>query len=303
MRFPCEFIASSFLPSLRIRIAHQLRDKGKSQNEISQLLGVKQPVVVSYLQKKISDTGNEKINHHIDALSLSISDMLSAKEDIEIIMRTICTKCKSFRVNGPICSIHKEVLPQLSKCKNCDICLGFDGLPSMEGRSLILRDLEESLINLKEIENFYEWIPEIGSQLAACDEKAKDLDDIASFPGRIIKVKGAIMNVSPPEFGTSRTMSSLLLWIRKFQPSITYIISLKNKPELSNNLQKINLPFEEVTDIDLTWDECLDQLGEKKSIKEIQAILDKGSLGYESIGYVFGSSKEDLHTKIESIAK
>jgi predicted fused transcriptional regulator/phosphomethylpyrimidine kinase/predicted transcriptional regulator len=303
MRFPCEFIASSFLPSLRIRIAHQLRDKGKSQNEISQLLGVKQPVVVSYLQKKIADTGNEKINHHLDALSVNISDMLSAKEDIDIIMRTICTKCKSFRVNGPICSIHKEMLPQLAKYKNCDICLGFDGLPSMEGRSLVLRNLEEALMNLKEIEKFYDWIPEIGSQLAACDKNAKDLDDIASFPGRIIKVKGNIMNVSPPEFGTSKTMSSLLLWIRKYQPLTTCIISLKNRSNLAKKLQKSNIPFEEVTDIDLNWEECLFELGKKKSIEEIRAILDKGSLGYESIGYIFGSSQEDLREKIEIIVQ
>ena len=46
MRFPCEFIASSFLPSLRIRVAHELRDRGLSQNRIAEILGVKQPVIV-----------------------------------------------------------------------------------------------------------------------------------------------------------------------------------------------------------------------------------------------------------------
>ncbi|NPD88297.1 MAG: hypothetical protein HGN29_06220 [Asgard group archaeon] len=277
MRFPCEFIAKSFLPGLRIRIAHQLRDKGRSQNEISQLLGVKQPVVVSYLQKKIVDTGNEKINHHLDALSLSISNMLSSRDEIDIVMRTVCTKCKSLRVNGSICSIHKKTLPQLILYKNCDICFGFDELPSMEVRSAILGHLEESLMNLKEIENFYEWIPEIGSQLAACDENAKDLDDVASFPGRIIKVKGTIVNVSSPEFGSSRTMSSLLLWIRKYQSSIKWTISIKNKSSLQKNLQKSNIPYEEITALDLNWDECLTELSKEKSVKEIKAILDNRS--------------------------
>ncbi|MCG3220932.1 MAG: hypothetical protein H7641_06085 [Candidatus Heimdallarchaeota archaeon] len=301
MRFPCEFIASSFLPGLRVRIAHQLRDKGKSQNEISQFLGVKQPVVVSYLQKKIVDTGNEKINHHLDVLSVSISNMLSSREEIDIVMRTVCTKCKSLRVNGPICSIHKKTLPQLTAYKNCDICLGFDGLPSMESRSEILRYLEESLMDLKDIENFYEWIPEIGSQLVACDDNALDLDDVASFPGRIIKVKGTIMNVSSPEFGSSRTMSSLLLWIRKYQSSIKWIISIKNKSSLPKKLQKSNIHFDEITDLDLKWEECLSELGKKKSVKEIKAILDKGSLGYESIGYIFGTSQTDLLSKIKQI--
>ena len=109
------------------------------------------------------------------------------------------------------------------------------------------------------------------------------------------------MNVSPPEFGSSRTMSSLLLWIRKYQPSIKWIISIKNKPNLLKKLQKSNIPFDEITDLDLKWEECLSDLGKKKSVKEIEAILDKGSLGYESIGYIFGTSQTDLLSKINQI--
>jgi predicted fused transcriptional regulator/phosphomethylpyrimidine kinase/predicted transcriptional regulator len=302
MRFPCEFISSTFLPGLRIRIAHQLRRKGKSQNEISQLLGVKQPVVVSYLQKKIIDTGNEKINHYLDTLSDDVSEMIVAKEELDFVMKTICTKCKSLRVNGPLCAIHKSILPSLVTYKNCDICFGFNGLPSIEGRAEILRSLVESLDILKQNEKFYEWIPEIGSQLVACDENASDLDDIASFPGRIIKVKGEVVNVSPPEFGSSRTMSSLLLWIRNHQSSVKWIISIKNKSNLPRKLMKLKIPFEEITDLESNWEESLALLSQRKSINKTKAILDMGSLGYESIGYIFGNSAGDLLERINLIA-
>ncbi|MHA2255814.1 MAG: thiamine-phosphate synthase family protein, partial [Candidatus Heimdallarchaeaceae archaeon] len=90
-------------------------------------------------------------------------------------------------------------------------------------------------------------------------------------------------------------------WIRKYQPSIKWIISIKNKSTLLKKLQKSNIPFDEITDLDLKWEECLSELGRKKSVNEIKAILDKGSFGYESIGYIFGNSQTDLLSRIDQI--
>jgi predicted fused transcriptional regulator/phosphomethylpyrimidine kinase/predicted transcriptional regulator len=303
MRFPCEFIASTFLPGLRIRIAHQLKERGKSQNEISLLLGVKQPVIASYLQKTISDTGDEKFNHHLDSLSETISNMILSQEKLEDTMRTICTKCKSLRVRGPICSFHKTILPELANYDNCDICSGFDSLPSLEKRSQVLLSLKEIFAELENIEGFYEWVPEIGSQLVSCDEDAKELDDVASFPGRIIKVKGSIITVSPPEFGSSKTMSSLLLWIRQFQPDTKWIIGIKNKPKLAKILKSENIRFKEIKELDKKWDECLEEIRKTENITEMKGILDKGSLGYESIAYLIANNETDLLNIVKRISK
>lgn len=303
MRFPCEFIASTFLPGLRIRIAHRLKERGKSQNEISTLLGVKQPVIASYLQKKISDTGDEKFNHHLDSLSETISNMLFSQESIEDTMRTICTKCKALRVRGPICSFHKSILPEIAGIENCNICSGFDSLPSLEKRSEVLSSLKEVFAELETIEDFYDWIPEIGAQLAACDDEAKELDDVASFPGRIIKVKGKIITVSPPEFGSSKTMSSLLLSIREIQPDIKWMIGIKNKPKLVKILKNTNVGFKEIKELDKKWEESLEDIRKTENVTNIKGILDKGSLGYESIAYLFSKNEMELLTLIKKISK
>ena len=237
MRFPCEFIASSFLPDLRIRVAHELRNRGLSQNEIANLLGVKQPVIVSYLQKNLKEIGDKRVNPHLDSLSISISDMLFSKESLEFVMRTICTKCKSLRVSGPICSVHKQMLPDINEISDCNICSGFDTIPSISSRSEILQSLNDTLEEIKRIESIYHWIPEIGAQLACCGTDAKDLDDVASFPGRIIKVKDQVTNVSPPEFGCSKTSSLLLLWMKKNRPDIRWILCLKTKVKLKDILK------------------------------------------------------------------
>ncbi|MBY9000758.1 MAG: hypothetical protein KGD64_07595 [Candidatus Heimdallarchaeota archaeon] len=294
MRFPCEFVASTMIPSLRIRIAHNLRSKGISQNDIATLLGVKQPVIVSYLHKKISETGDEKINHHLDVLAKLISNMLFTQEPLENVMRTICTKCKSLRVEGPLCSIHKSMYPQLEIFQKCDICSGYEELPSLEERSTILSELKEMFTNLAALSSFYKWVPEIGSQLAKCDSNAKDLDDIASFPGRIIKVKEKIVAVSNPEYGSSRTMSSLLLWLREKQTNIRWVLSFKNKPELIKKIVKWKIPYLETKSIDLKWDDTLSSMKKQPIVFTLRLLLDHGSSGYEAIGYLFAETSEEL---------
>ncbi len=294
MRFPCEFISTTFLPGLRVRITHILRKEGFSQNEIAKILGVKQPVIVSYIQKKIEDTGDDRINHHLDALAENISEMVISKDSIDSLMRTICTKCKSLRVSGPICSIHKETLPEIAHVKNCNICLGTELLPSMEKRSSILQSLEEVCDVLKKNPVFYQWVPEIGSQLACCDSEAKELDDVASFPGRLIKVKEQIVNVHPPEFGSSKTSSSLLLWFKRNRPDITWILSIKTKKQLRKMFLDNKINFIETKHLDLVTKKVLKDLEKENRLIDVQAIIDEASSGYESITYLFARDKNDL---------
>lgn len=294
MRFPCEFVSSTFLPGLRVRVTHNLRNQGFSQNEIAKILGVKQPVIVSYLQKNIEDSGDERINFHLDSLAKSVSDMIVSKVSIDEVMKTICSKCKSLRVSGPICSIHKEILQEISHIKVCTICHGTEYLPSSEKRTSILNTLEEVFEEIKKNQNFLPWIPEIGSQLACCDSEASALDDVASFPGRIIKVKDQIVNVHPPEFGSSKTSSSLLLWFKNNRPDINWILSIKTKDKLRKLFEEKSIKFIETKHLDLATDKVLKELEKGKKLVNVNAIIDEASSGFESITYLFATDQKDL---------
>ncbi len=303
MRFPCEFIASSFLPSLRIRVAHELRDRGLSQNRIAEILGVKQPVIVSYLQKDISEIGDKRVNPHLETLSAAVSEMLFSKQSLDYVMRTICTKCKSLRVSGPICSIHKQMLPEINNIQNCSICSGFDTLPTIASRSIILQSLNDTLEEMKSVKDLYQWIPEIGAQLAHCESDATDLDDVASFPGRIIKVKEQITNVSPPEFGCSKTSSLLLLWIKKNRPDIQWILSVKTKDELKEIFLTKKIKFIETEHLDIEKNQVLSEIEKTNRIIDVQVLIDKASPGFESISYLFAQDKKELFDLISILPK
>ena len=303
MRFPCEFISSMFLPGLRIRLAHSLREKGLSQNNIAELLGVKQPVIVSYLQKELIDTGDVRINHHLDSLADSISKMLYSNENIEHTMKTICTKCKSLRVKGPLCSLHKEHLPDIADLEDCDICVGYATLPSLHERSSIIQSLNSMISTIKKIPKFYFWVPEIGSQIASCNDEAHDLDDVASFPGRIIRVKEDVKNVSPPEFGYSKTAASLLLWMRKHNPDTKWLMTIKNRDPIKKILNSYDLKFLETESLDIKRNEILENLEREIRAKRMNIILDKGGPGYEAICYIFASSEQNLSSILKSVCK
>jgi len=289
------------LPNLRHRVAKILREKGLSQIVIAEKLGVKQPVVASYLKRPIEKNSNGIIDDYLDQLSIEVAEMLYNNQPIQQVLSKVCGSCKKLRVDSIVCAIHKKMVPELQNLTNCSICLDMSMIPSIDERATILNQLNSMLEQLKAVNNINIWIPEIGSQLATCEKEATQFDDVASFPGRIIKVKDEIVAVRSPEFGASRTMSRLLLWIRRFQKDIQWIISLKNRPELKNKLRKRNIPYAETKELDLKWDNVLKVLEQDSEISHIRAILDEGSKGYEAIAYIFAKEKSELLSIVEVI--
>ncbi|MCK4973242.1 MAG: hypothetical protein KAS52_07960, partial [Candidatus Heimdallarchaeota archaeon] len=171
----------------------------------------------------------------------------------------------------------------------------------LEERSIIISEIKEMFTQLSTHPTFYKWVPEIGSQLAQSDEKAKDLDDIASYPGRIIKVKEKIVTVSNPEFGSSKTMSSLLLWLRDKQSDIRWVLSFKNKSELFKKIKLLKISYIATDSIDSKWEQTLNQLAKDSTVFNMRILLDSGCSGYEAIGYVFARTSKELLDLINKI--
>ncbi len=301
MRFPCEYVANTFLPGLRVRIAKKMSMRGYPQTKIAIHLGVKQPVIASYLRKTLDDIDNSIMAGILDELAERITSDFVKGNNLETIMRTICTRCKKLRMDNILCSIHKKLLPEIAKIQRCTICRGdIESLTSLENVK-ILQSLEEALTNIKEIDNISHWIPEIGAQLATCREKTENLDDIASFPGRIIKVKDDIKTVSLPEFSSSRTMSPLLIWLHKIEPRIKWIFSIKNRTELKMKLENFNIPFIETMFLDTKWNETLNNLKSYSNFSQIKVILDTSGPGYEAIAYIIAQEVDELLEITKSI--
>ncbi len=77
-------------------------------------------------------------------------------------------------------------------------------------RSQVIEQLGEALERLKRL-NIGHLIPEVQSNLAYAIPYAESVDDVASFPGRIIRMLNSVNTVASARFGASRQIHHLVL--------------------------------------------------------------------------------------------
>ena len=107
-------------------------------------------------------------------------------------------------------------------------------------------------------------------------------------------MKDQIINVKPPEFGSSKTSALLLLWLKKNRPNINWILSIKTKENLKQIFINNNIRFVQTKHLDLATKKVLKSIETGNKIFEIQAIVDEASSGFESITYLFAKDKNEL---------
>lgn len=303
MQFACEIVPSNFLTPLRRVLARELSIHEYTQVEIAQILGVSQPVVSSYL--KSTDAGATMITSR-PAFKKLVSELLMyIKKEIFTqidIMELVCIVCQEFRIAGPLCDIHRKEA-SLEFPADCNICFPSADQTIVFGKKLsITKELygaAQQLINLEE--KFGKLIPEIGCQFVYNVENSTLQEDIASFPGRIVKVKGKGKIISPPEFGQSSTLALILSYFQIHGSLYRAIISLKRTPaNLTLLNQKKNIVYTE--EADKNWKKTLESFS-KEDIKQIEIIADSGGVGFEPNLYLFGKNPLEIVNFLLSVLK
>lgn len=253
------------------------------------------------LEDQLEPVVNQTVQNIVEALD----NGKKAAETIPI----ICYSCRELRMGSALCTLHRYDYSDLNEViepeKTCDLCLKWPKIQSN------LTETEESLGSrlsaLKTLETisnmlilkltFLDFIPEIGAQLCLkADSSNKDsLQDIAGFPGRIIQVQGRAKIVSRPEFNASTTTGKFLLDMRHFNKKITSVLSIKNLQDLDFEKKLQQKGFSVIKTEAIDTNGFGDQIERKKiSQSSKTAVLDTGSVGYESISYLFVENILDL---------
>lgn len=178
-------------------------------------------------------------------------------------------------------------------------------------RYQIIKDLKEAYKLLKE-EDIHDLIPEVQSNLVFALKNADSAEEVAGFPGRIIKVNEDITTVSAPEFGASRHMANLILETMKYSPKTRSVMNIKYSKlavRACKDLQ-YNLSF-------------IDRKKEPKSLKEKEGktlkweieevfkqlkiapdlIYDTGDIGKEAMIRVLGETPREVAEKVIKIKR
>ncbi len=299
MRPPCEKLSRSFLKEIRRTVAISLVNTTRmSQPQVAKILKVSQPVVHDYLRTK-SPAKSSNYDKTIQSTANQILKQIKDNTGPEQIIRTLCSACHSLRLLGPFCHYHRESLSDLST--TCSACLPSISEKEILGKAEIIDELNQASEILLNLHNIHTIVPQIGMQIAFALKEAKGNEDIATLPGRLIKVKTKVVKMAAPEFGISKTSSQILLERMKTKPTERTVICIRNTDEIRAAFRKMNTIVIETQGADQNWDGTLTQLAETNHLAQLNVLADLGSPGFESVAYFFGERPLTMIKHIENL--
>ena len=299
MRFIEEVVVDEFLPTFRSMLAEALRERGLTQNEVAELLGISQSAVSKYVHGEI--TRNERVltdDRTVDLVE-RLADGLAAEEmsrvqalvEAEVFIRQL-------ERGDLLAALHEEAMPALAE---------FEGEFAVHDPDSGLRAAEQVRSSVRRgltiVENtgdFADLVPAVGSNLVECLPEAGAIEDVVAVPGRILDIKGRATIPADPEFGVSEFVASVLLAARAAGSDARAALNLRYDEAVLDRLEAAGLEaveFEVSGEAERTRSEWDDEAGSalEGAIAEALAespgadvLYQTGGFGIEPIIYVLG---------------
>ncbi|TSD15937.1 DNA-binding protein [Haloglomus irregulare] len=214
MKFIEEVVVEEFLPTYRSLLAADLRDRGLTQSEVADLLGISQSAVSKYATGAVEVNGRVAGDERVRELVAGVGQGLASGElsrvgalaEAEVLVRQL-------EQDDLLAKLHEAAFPPLAEYEG-----GFDvhdpdsGLRASER---VLSSVRQGLRTLEESPAFAALVPAVGSNLVEALPEATHVEDVAAVPGRILDVKGRAAVPADPEFGVSVYVASVLLAARR----------------------------------------------------------------------------------------
>jgi predicted fused transcriptional regulator/phosphomethylpyrimidine kinase/predicted transcriptional regulator len=306
MLTPHEIFAKKVVPYLKAIIAIKLIENNYTQIEVARLLSVSQAAISQYLDKglkyylsRLAEVGidEEIYKYHVEEL-VSSNVELDSKEIIEFFNDLYVRLLTS----GSLCNIHKKHNILLDECEICILQLSQMG--RVEEKDQILNEVKRAYEILCRLPDFKNLIPEVYSNIARAIPRPSSINDIAAFPGRIIKTKDGVKVVGEPTFGASKHLAKILLKINKLYPNILAIMNIKYDDEIYRAVVSSGLKYiYSVRDGNAMGEDVVIE-GVYKALKRYglkYVVFDRGGEGLEPVTYLLGTDSYDVVSKVLAI--
>ena len=286
MRFIEEIVVEEFLPTFRSMLAEELRERGFTQREVADALGISQSAVSKYAHGEVSrndlfledDRVRELVERVAEGLSTGDMTPVQALVEAEVLVRRL-------EEGDLLATLHEEQMPALAE---------YDGALSVHDPDSTLRTAERvrssvrrGLRTLTNASGFAGLIPNVGSNLAECLPEADDIEDVAAIPGRIFDVKGKATVPSDPEFGVSEHVASVLLSARAAGRDVHGAVNVRYDPDLVDALEAAGYDTLEF-DPDAPENPIVAALEGRDDLTDTFVLYQTGAYGIEAITYVLG---------------
>jgi len=101
----------------------------------------------------------------------------------------------------------------------------------------VIQELKKAVNILKE-EKIGGLIPEVSSNLGYALPYAKGIEDVAAFPGRVVRLRDSVATFGDPEFGASKHVANIILTVMKFDPEYRSAMNIRYSKEKVSQLRE-----------------------------------------------------------------
>ena len=300
-------MVKDFLPNVRGLLAHKLKSMGYSQTQISRFLGITQPSISYYLENNEANFKKKLVEIGLDERSIDRDIEMLADDVISNVPRSVETLhaiWKELVVGGQVCTLHRKKMPIL---KDCSVCVKFfSPIQYNEEKGELLKSIMKAISCIEMSPYFAAIVPEVYVNIAASLDSVETLDDIATIPGRIVRIRNLAKATASPEFGIQSHLAKLLLEIRRINPNFKAVMNIKFDEKLKSIVYSMKLPFAK-TEHNATPNE--DGIIEsvrciiKPENGRLLVVFDEGAFGLEPMTYIIGDNLQNLVQVAMEIAK
>jgi hydroxymethylpyrimidine kinase/phosphomethylpyrimidine kinase len=177
-------------------------------------------------------------------------------------------------------------------------------------RYQVIRELKEAFGQLK-AGKISHLIPEISSNLGYGLTGARSSEDVAAFPGRIVRLRETVAAVEGPDFGASQHVARIILTVMRRDPEWRSAMNIRYSKEtlgeiakkgftvgrFDRRLEPRTVKAREGSSLEWGTEEVL-----KKAKAVPDFIYDEGDVGKEPMIRVLGRTPRDVVQKILKIA-
>ncbi|MEF8869186.1 MAG: thiamine-phosphate synthase family protein [Haloarculaceae archaeon] len=291
LRLPSEIVVERVLPTLRVRLASELSDRGFTQQEIADRLGVTQAAVSKYAGGGVAV--DERIDEHPrtrETAARIAEGFATGGMDGYDALAELLALIREFEDRGPICELHEEAMPALQGL-GCDLCVrGTDERLAAERE--VLGNVRTAARVLATTPGMAAFVPNVGTNVGYAMPGAAAPTDVAAIPGRIYAVGGRVEVPANPEFGASQHVATVVLAAAAVDSGMRGALDLATEDALLEAARDRGLdPLEFDADYEDRGRRLRESFEERGGLPRV--LYHRGAFGIEPITYVLGESAAD----------
>jgi predicted fused transcriptional regulator/phosphomethylpyrimidine kinase len=175
-------------------------------------------------------------------------------------------------------------------------------MPKKHSDDIVIKELEEAVNKLIQIDGFHDLIPEIGTNIVYSKKNPVSSKDIAGIEGRIIKGKSKPMRCGKIVYDASKNLSSVVLEANKLNKNILSAINIRGGDDISSRLDNVSVDYI-LLPSKLMESGCPVAYHLKSADSIVDAYIHPGDFGIEPTITILGENPSKLVETVSELVK